>query len=612
MQLKDMKHEQVMLEESHWKEQRKTLLDTYLSIDTGEYLHYFRKLAQMDDDYDGLVGWYGRNASTFGQILSALARLSKATGEKRVADKAMELIEGWAACAKVSQVLYDVNGSYEYDKLMGGMVDLYLYMDYTPALDYMEALTLSAMARFSGDIPRDGRIREGMEGLIEWYTLPEHLYRAYEITGNSIYKTFAQEWDYPYLWDKLARGEQNVGPRHAYSHVNSLSSAAMAYRVTGEEHYLDTIEQGYDIILGEHTFATGGYGPAECLFPLEEGYLGDSIKANWDNDKRHKEYLNFGNSIVTRDDQWGSCEVSCCSWAVFKLTHYLMTMTGKAHYGNWEEKLLYNGVGGQLPITKTGKVMYYADYFINGGIKSVQDGRLMEDGASFQWQCCTGTFPQDVSEYNHMLYYTDMENKALYVAQYLPSTISCAIQGTSVVLVNESQYPKEKTLRFRIKALPESKTFPMNFRVPDWATDRSMNKLTINGVTQEVAIEPDTWLTVENQWKEGDVIDIEFGFTLRFESVDTYAPEVVALCYGPLVLVCDEMTVFKGDVNNPSQWIKPIQKDGYSYAFRTEKGHVSFYDHLTRDFYPYYEVGPMDWYYMYNKIGDAMGDATPI
>ena len=84
---------------------------------------------------------------------------------------------------------------------------------------------------------------------------------------------------------------------------------------------------------------------------------------------------------------------------IFKLTRYLMELTGEAGYGSWAEKLLYNGCGGQPPITQDGKVMYYADYFINGGLKSTEDGRLQDNGASFEWQCCTGTFPQDVAEY---------------------------------------------------------------------------------------------------------------------------------------------------------------------------------------------------------------------
>ena len=39
----------------------------------------------------------------------------------------------------------------------------------------------------------------------------------------------------------------------------------MAYRLTGEEKYLDTIVNAYDFLRETQLFATGGYGPEESL-----------------------------------------------------------------------------------------------------------------------------------------------------------------------------------------------------------------------------------------------------------------------------------------------------------------------------------------------------------
>ena len=78
--------------------------------------------------------------------------------------------------------------------------------------------------------------------------------------------------------------------------------------------------------------------------------------------------------------------------------------------------------------------------------------------------------------------------------------------------------------------------------------------------------------------------------------------ESAALVYGPIVLACNKMTLFDGDRENPEEWIEPIQKDGYSFAFRTKPGHVKPYEHLTREFYPYYEIPQMQWYYMYSRF----------
>ena len=139
---------------------------------------------------------------------------------------------------------------------MGGFLDLYEYLGYEPAKEYVRALTKSADARLDKEVCRDGlQIMSG--DMIEWYTLPEQIYRAYQLTGEQLYLDFAKVWDYDYFWDKLLAGDFKIGPRHAYSHVNSLSSAAMAYETTKNEEYLRAIEIAYKEILDHHTFATG-------------------------------------------------------------------------------------------------------------------------------------------------------------------------------------------------------------------------------------------------------------------------------------------------------------------------------------------------------------------
>ena len=594
--LKNFNYQNVELKDSHWKQQRSELIEMYLDLEDDDLLHYFRELAGIPDKSFGLTGWYGNNACTFGQKLGALARLYLVTKDGRIKAKALRLADGWGECAKASQAVIDVNDTYVYDKLMGGFNDMYEYLGYEPARDYMRWITESGMRRFDRSVSKDG-LQIMAANMIEWYTLPEQLYRAYLLTGEEQYRTFAKEWDYPYFWDKLLARDFHIGPRHAYSHVNCLSSAAMAYQVTGEERYLEAIKIAYEEILAHYTFATGGYGPAECLFPEEEGFLGDSLKAGWDQDKRHMQYRDFGDEIRHRDDKWGSCEVSCCAWAVFKICNYLLTITGDAKYGDWAEKMLYNGCGGQLPITPEGKVMYYADYFVNGGFKSVEDGRMHDTGALFEWQCCTGTFPEDVAEYSNMLYYRD--EKGLYVSQYLASQVEFTVGDRTCTLENTSFYPKEKTLRFVVSGA-EATAFVLQFRVPSWATGK--NTVTVNGVPVEAAANPNEWLSLECSWNDGDVIEISYEFVLRFESVDEYAPEVAALCYGPLVMVGDKMAIYEGDMGHPEDWLEPVQKDGYSFGFRTKPGHVKPYGHVTREFVPYYEVPEMKWYYMYNKV----------
>lgn len=595
--LKDFRYRNVELKNSLWERQRRETAETYLAIPNDSLLYYFRTLAGLEAPGEGLTGWYGNGASTFGQKLGAFAKLYAVTGDYRLKEKAVYLADEWGKCAAANKKVFDCNDTYVYEKLLGGFLDMYENLGYEKGLAYCSGLTDSAAARFKRDIPRDGL--QGPElcenNMIEWYTLPENLYRAYQLTGEQKYLDFAQEWDYTYLWDKLNNKDSAIGPRHAYSQVNSLSSAAMAYEVTGKKYYLDAIENGYTEITERHTYATGGYGPAECLFAEEEGFLGEMLKDSWDPTRKSPVYRNFGGSLVGRNDNWGSCEVSCCAWAVFKICNYLLRITGKAKYGAWAEQMLINGVAGQPPIDSQGHVMYYADYFVDGAVKSVQDRRLQGNGANFEWQCCTGTFPQDVAEYANMLYYTDEEG--IYVSQYMKSRAEFTVRGEKAVLENCSEEDVSPIRRFRIQTRGEL-PFRISFRIPHWA--KGENSILVNGEDSGLRPLPDSWAVLERVWQEDDVITVTCPFRLEFKPVDEKNKDIAALMFGPVVLAADKMTLFDGDMEKPEEWITCV--DEKEMLFRTLPGHVCPYPQEVRTFRPYYKIPVMEWYFMYVRF----------
>jgi hypothetical protein len=592
----------VALRNSLWERQRRDTIELFLGLDNDDLLLPFRKEAGLPSEAEGLHGWYGRFPTTFGQWLGAFAKLYKVSGDYRLKEKALYLADEWGVCAAASPKTAGFCDTYFYDKMMGGFLDMYEYLDYDKAPGYISILTDSAIKRFRRDIKRDGVQDAGLHGMIEWYTLPEQLYRAYQITGDKKYFDFAREWDYTYYWNKLSVKDFKIGPRHAYSHVNALSSAARAYQNTGDEKYLLAMKNAYDELLANHTFVTGGYGPAECLYAAVDGYLGNSIMDVWDKGCQI-EYTSFWGGKTARSDVWGSCEVSCCAWAVFKFCDYMIKLTGEAKYGHWVENILYNGLGGQIPMTKNGKVMYYAGYFINGAVKSVEDRRLQDGGAVNEWQCCTGTFPQDTAEYCNLLYYHD--NTGLYVSQYLPSKVDFDINGKNVSLENYSLFPEEKDLRFRV-SLSGQEQFSVYFRRPFWASGE--NRCRINGRTMQVTINDRDWFEILRLWKDGDIIEISYEFKLSFVPVDRFHRDIAALRYGPLVLASDSMALLKGDIEKPETWIHP---DSSEYAaFKTDPGHTGYYDSVTTRFRPYYLIPAMEWYYMYFRIesGTAKND----
>jgi uncharacterized protein len=590
----------VVLKNSLWKRQMDSTIEMYLNIPDDDLLHIYRIKAGLESEAQGLTGWYGAGASTFGQKLAAFAKMYLVTGDYRLKEKAVYLADEWTKCVDLSDKVLE-NDTYVYDKLMGGLLDLYEHLGYKKALLYISKLTDYAISHFARDIKRDGLQDASLceRKMIEWYTLPENLYRAYLFTEDEKYRSFAKEWDYDYFWDKLNSKDFHFGARHAYSHVNCLSSAARAYRDTGEERYLSAMKIAYDEIMAHHMFVTGGYGPAECIFSENEGYLGDSLKSSWDKTLNGEPtFTNFAGGTVARSDAWGSSEISCCAWAAFKFCNYMLQYTGEAKYADWVEKLLYNGTGGQLPIEPDGKVMYYASYFVDGALKTVEDRRIHDGGQAYEWQCCTGTFPQDLAEYANMLYYSD-EN-GIYVSQYLPSLYKWKKGNTVVNIENYSLYPEESQVKLRI-SIENSVRFNLKLRVPSWATEK--NCLKLNGKLLKLELVPNQWVSIDRIWNDSDMVTLDFPYTLRFKAVDEKNPDIVALSYGPFVLVTDRMTYFIGDIEQPTSWIHPVE--GGVFHFITDKGHVAGYDFLTRTFTPYYKVGSMQWYYMYNRIKPA-------
>lgn len=140
--------------------------------------------------------------------------------------------------------------------------------------------------------------------------------------------------------------------------------------------------------------------------------------------------------------------------------------------------------------------------------------------------------------------------------------------------------------------------FTLSIRVPSWV--KGSAGLSINGEKQALDIRPDTWLKVDRDWHDGDKLIFDFPYALAFSPVDAINSNIVALTYGPLALVSDEMTLLVGDVNRPEDWLKPVE--GSFATFDTLPGHAGKQLFLTRRFSPYYQIGPMTWYFMYNRI----------
>lgn len=337
----------------------------------------------------------------------------------------------------------------------------------------------------------------------EWYTLSENLYRAFQLTGKSSYKEFGDVWQAHSYWNKFADTSNPADAYgvHAYSHVNTFSSAAMAYAVTGDANYLNIIRNAYDWLQNSQCYSTGGFGPSETIV-AGHGALGQVLDVRSD-----------------------TFETGCGSWAAFKLTRYLLSFTGEARYGDWAERLLYNGIGAALPVTAAGKTFYYSDYRVGGGMKVYYWDA---------WPCCSGTYIQAVADYHNIIYYKDGD-ASLYVNLFLPSEVTWNRADGAVKLVQETDYPNAETMTLKLE-LEQSARFPLRFRVPAWTAGASGK---VNGSPVEIAGTPGTWASIERTWNSGDQVELRIPMPIRMQAVDKEHPERVAIVRGPVAMVME-------------------------------------------------------------------------
>jgi hypothetical protein len=467
--------------------------------DLGGWYHY-------DPDYDNSKDFdYGfAPACTFGQWVSALARAYAITGDQATRERVLRLNRLYAETITADFYVKNRFPAYTYDKLLLGLLDSHTYVKDPQALAILEQTTNTALPYLPAhavehDVP--WRTDKGKDPSWTWdesYTISENLFLASQRgAGQRYYDLGLQYLDDKTWFDPLSRNENVLKGRHAYSYVNSLCSAMMAYMVAGSEKHLRAARNAF-VMLQEQSYATGGWGPDELL----RAPGSDDVYASLTNTHH-------------------SFETPCGSYAHFKLTRYLLRVTRDSRYGDSMERVMYNTVLGAKPLQENGETFYYADY--NYDAKRVYK--------QFRWPCCSGTLPQVATDYRINMYFRGPQ--AVYVNLYLPSTLRWTENGAALSLTQEGDYPYEDHVTFTVTSSQPTE-LTLHFRIPAWADGASV---LVNGTRQKGLAVPGEFAAIRREWKSGDRVELDIPLKMRLEAINARHTDTVALLRGPLVLM---------------------------------------------------------------------------
>jgi DUF1680 family protein len=491
-----------------------------MGLSDDSLLKPFRQMSGMAAPGAELGGWYrygppgealGEQTGfapgcTFGQWVSALARGYAITGDAAAREKVLRLNRLWAQALTADVFVKNRFPAYTYDKIVLGLLDSHTLAGDPQALAILERTTDVALPHLPGHAVEHGvRWRMDHEDPSwtwdESYTIAENLFLASQRGGGRRYYDLGLQYLDDKTWfDPLSRNENVLAGRHAYSYVNSLNSAAMAYLVAGSEKHLRAARNGFAMVEAQ-SFATGGWGPDEQLRAPGSGDV----------------YASLTNTHH-------SFETPCGSYAHLKLTRYLLRATRDAHYGDSMERVMYNTVLGAKPLEEDGHTFYYSDYNFDGK-------RFYHDD---RWPCCSGTLPQVAADYRICAYLRGAQS--VYVNLYIPSTVRWTDGGVAFSLSQEGEYPFEDHVTVTVTTSKAAEQ-TLYFRIPEWARGAT---LAVNGVTQRGAAEPGRFAEVRRVWKSGDRVELEFALTMRLEAIDAQHADTVALMRGPVVLMAEK------------------------------------------------------------------------
>ncbi|HUL35244.1 MAG TPA: beta-L-arabinofuranosidase domain-containing protein [Candidatus Eisenbacteria bacterium] len=512
----------VQLLESHFRDQFENNHKLFLNLNEDGMLKPFRKREGLPAPGPDMGGWYDDaddfNEKTnfhafiaghsFGQYVSGLARAYAVTGSKPTKEKVHRLVKGFGATVEPSgkfYVDYRLPG-YTFDKTCCGLIDAHEFAADPNALDVLKRATDAVLPH----LPEKALSRAEQEARPhksiaytwdETYTLPENFFLAYRRSGDKRYRELGERYIYHEYYDALAANHNALPGMHAYSHVNTLSSAMQAYLVLGEEKYFRAASNGLRMVR-EQSYVTGGWGPNEAFVVPGKGLLGASLGTTH-----------------------SSFETPCGAYGQFKITRYLLRVTRDSSYGDSMEQVLYNTIAGAKPIQPDGTSFYYSDYNRDDAKKVYYKDK---------WPCCSGTFPQLTADYGISSYYQAKDG--VYVNLFLPSKLTWSQSGAQCTLTQTTNYPTANTTQMAFE-LSRPETFTVYVRVPAWADAKT--RVSVNGKRVEGEVTPGKFFAVSRTWKSGDRIEYEIGMPVRLQAVDDQNPQLVALLAGPLALFAD-------------------------------------------------------------------------
>ncbi|NIJ45331.1 hypothetical protein FHR24_001799 [Wenyingzhuangia heitensis] len=341
----------------------------------------------------------------------------------------------------------------------------------------------------------------------------------------------------------LRKSSEAVG--HAVLALYYYAGAADVYAETGEEALISALDKLWYNVTEQKMYVTGAvgqthYGASTNRDKIEEGFIDKYMMPN-----------------LTAYNE--TCANVCNSMFSYRM----LGLHGESKYADVMELVLYNSA--LSGISLDGENYYYANPL--RVIEGSRDYKKMNTEYPTRQPyldcfCCPPNLVRTIAKVSGWAYSLAENGVAvnLYGGNKLDTKL---LDGSKLVLTQETQYPWEGTVKFTVEKAKRS-AFDVMLRIPNWANG---TKVLVNGKDAGVSVKVGEFATINRKWKKGDVVTVEFPMDVYFVEGHSRIEEVrnqVAVKRGPVVY-CLESADLPKDTKIVDAYIK-----GDASALKTE------------------------------------------
>ncbi len=493
-----------------------------LKLEPDRMLAYYRKRAGLEPKAPGYTGWDGDGRNLTGHIaghyLSGVSLMYAATGDQRFKQRAdyivkelkevqdkngdgyLGALEGLrekfaeVAAGNIKSSFFDLNGLwspwYTLHKTYAGLRDAYRFTGNQTALELEIKYAAWAESIMSKLNPEQTQKMLNTE----FGGMNEVLADLYADTGDQRWLALSRRFDHHAFLDPLKRREDKLAGQHGNTQVPKMLGVLKQYVYTGERADGVAAQFFWDIVVNDHSYATGGHGKDEYFGPPDE--------------------------LAERVD--GRMNETCNVYNMLKMTRQLFAIDPDIRYAEFEERALFNHILASID-PEDGRTCYMVP--VGRGVRH----EYQEMFRSFT--CCVGSGMESHGLHGDGIYYESGDR--LWVNLYVPSTAEWKSAGVNLTMA--TGFPEGDTATLKLTT-SKPKQFTLALRRPAWA--ESGFEVKVNGKPVKVVSKPGSYVDIKRTWKTGDTVTLVLPKTLRIEGLPDNKNRA-ALMWGPLVLAGD-------------------------------------------------------------------------